>query len=91
MVKEEIWVTALERYLIPNDFKFSKKLAYSRSLKKLTTTMSSGWFKFFIIDNFELLVDNEDLSYIARFNDAVTKNKVRLTNEKPKTKTKRSY
>lgn len=67
MVKEEIFVTALERYLIPSNFKYSINLAYWRSLKKLTTTMSSGWFKFFIIDNFLDLYKNDD-NFIEKFN-----------------------
>lgn len=60
MVKEEIFVTALERFIIPNDFKYSPSLAYWQSLRKLCTTMSSGWFKFFCIDNFQFLVHNTD-------------------------------
>ncbi len=66
MVKEEIFVTALERYIIPQDFKYSVKLAYWRSLKKLTTTMSSGWFKYFIVSNFIELFDNQD-DFVSKF------------------------
>lgn len=68
MVKEEVFVTALERFLIPNDFKYSANLAYWRSLKKLTTTMSSGWFKMFIIANFIDLYKNSD-DYVQKFNN----------------------
>lgn len=80
MVKEEIWVTSLERFLIPNDFKYSAQLAYYQSLKKLTTTMSSGWFKFFIIDNFEKLYNNKDRSYIEKFKKAELEGKIKLNN-----------
>jgi hypothetical protein len=47
LVREEVWVTSLERYLIPSNFTCGDTAAYSKSLKKLATTMSSGYFKFF--------------------------------------------
>jgi len=78
LVKEEVWVTALERYLIPSNFTFGDKLAYNKSLKKLTTTMSSGWFKEFIIDNFDHLYYCKDRSYIERFKQAERQNKLKL-------------
>jgi hypothetical protein len=78
LVKEEVWVTALERYIIPSKFTHGNKLAYSKSLKKLTTTMSSGWFKEFIIDNFDTLYFCNDQSYIERFKTAERNNKLRF-------------
>jgi hypothetical protein len=78
LVKEEVWVTALERYLIPHDFKFSKIEAYQKSLKKLATTMSSGWFKFFILTNIDVLRNDRDFSYIDKFKQAEQQNKLRL-------------
>lgn len=65
LVREEIFVTALERFIIPNNF-FSKHRAYYLSLKKLATTMSSGWFSFFIISNLPILVRMED-DYVTKF------------------------
>lgn len=66
LVKEEVYVTALERYLVPNDFKYSSWRAYSQSLKKLITTMSSGWFSKFIIENYSELF-KPDSDYVTRF------------------------
>lgn len=77
LVKEEVWVTALERFLIPADFKMNQQLAYWKSLKKLMTTMSSGYFKLFMIDNYESLYKNTDLSYIEKFKNAEKQNKLR--------------
>lgn len=77
-VKEEIFVTALERYLIPFDFKYSRGLAYQRSLKKLVTTMSSGWFSRWMIDNFGLLTPNTDWEFIEKFKQAEKENKLRM-------------
>lgn len=80
LVKEEIWVTALERYHIPSDFTCGHAMAYGNSLKKLATTMSSGWFKFFILDNFKLLTGCKDKTYIWKFKQAELNNKLRKAN-----------
>lgn len=89
LVKEEVWVTALERYLIPSDFTDSPKSAYGKSLKKLITTMSGGgakgWFKLFMIDNYDKLYKNEDESYIERFKNAEKQSKVRFEQNYEKT------
>jgi hypothetical protein len=71
-------VTALERYLIPNDFKYSATLAYQQALKKLATTMSSGWFKFFILSNIHTLRKCRDRSYIDKFKTAESQNLIKL-------------
>jgi hypothetical protein len=78
LVKEEVWVTALERWLIPNDFKCSKIEAYQKALKKLATTMSSGWFKYFILTNIDVLRADRDFTYIEKFKQAEKENKLRL-------------
>lgn len=66
LAKEEIFVTALERFLIPRDFKFSSNRAYWLSLKKFVTTMSSGKMSRFLIDNFSKLAYNTD-DYVTKF------------------------
>lgn len=81
LVKEEVWVTSLERYLIPSNFTHSEKLGYAKSLKKLTTSMSSGWFKQFIISNFDKLYSCSDRRYIEKFKQAKQQNKLRLNND----------
>lgn len=69
MAKEEIYVTALERYLIPNNLDYSLGRAYNSSLKKFITTMSSGWMSFFLIDNFkDLIYDKFDYSQTFKNN-----------------------
>jgi hypothetical protein len=49
---EEVMVTAAERYMVPKDWKYPAKRAYIQSLEKLCTTMTSGWFRDFGIDNY---------------------------------------
>lgn len=61
-VVEETLVIALERFIIPNNWKYPFKLAYLESLKKVCTTLSSGWFRDFAIDNYPKLVNKYDSS-----------------------------
>jgi len=73
MAKEEIFVTALERFIIPK-LPYSQGRAYNASLKKFVTTMSKNWMSLFLIENFgELQYDKKD-DYIGRFNK--NKNKI---------------
>lgn len=53
---EEIEVTALERFLIPNIIS-NTRIAYVKSLNKVCTTMCSGWFRDFAIDNYPELIN----------------------------------
>jgi hypothetical protein len=78
LAREEIWVTALERFLIPNDFKYSNGLAYLKSLKKFATTMSSGFMKFWILDNFKDLMIPDGPEYVNKFKQALKDNKISL-------------
>jgi hypothetical protein len=56
-VAEETMVIAIERFLVPNDWKYSPKLAYFKSLEKVCTTLCSGWFRDFAIDNYPMIID----------------------------------
>jgi hypothetical protein len=76
LVREEVWVTALERYLVPADFKCSTSLSYFKSLKKLATTMSSGWFKQWIISNFDLLYVNNNVDWVNQFKSKLIKGEI---------------
>lgn len=53
-VVEEVMVIALERFLIPGIEKVPG-VAFQKSLKKVCTTLCSGWFRDFAIDNWEQL------------------------------------
>jgi hypothetical protein len=50
-VAEETTVIAIERFLVPNNWKYSLFGAYYKALTKVCTTLSSGWFRDFAIDN----------------------------------------
>lgn len=66
LIKEEIFVTALERWLIPSNFETNAGVAYLRAMQKFMTTMSTGWIAFWMIDNFALF-NKPDLSYVEKF------------------------
>lgn len=62
-IYEETSVIALERFLIPKDFVFGKKIAYILSLDKVCTTLTSGWFRDYAIDHYDEIVKMFD--YVA--------------------------
>lgn len=49
-IAEETFVIALERFMIPNNWKHPSKLAYMKALKKVCTTLCSGWFRDYAIN-----------------------------------------
>ena len=51
-VAEETYVIATERFMVPKDWNFNPKQAYYMALKKVCTTLCSGWFRDYAIDNF---------------------------------------
>lgn len=66
-VAEEGYVIALERFLIPNDWEYSFVGAYLKALQKICTTLTSGWFRDFAIDNLPeimLLFDKQKMQSI---------------------------
>lgn len=75
VVREEVFVTALERFLLTqreND----ALLAYRAAIKKLVLTMSRGWFPRFIIENLNEL-KSPDIDYVSKFKER--KNDYELT------------
>lgn len=64
-VREEVYATALERLMIPSDYKYSPRGAYAWALKKTIISFSKGWFPLFIVDNFSVL-SKPDIDYVKR-------------------------
>lgn len=52
-VAKEAYVIATERFLVPKDWNFPTKLAFYLSVNKICTTLCSGFFRDFAIDNYE--------------------------------------
>ena len=67
--REEIFVIALERFLIPNDFKTNPIVAYRRSAKILITRLSKGWFPKFIVENWSSL-NKPDFNFVEKFKES---------------------
>lgn len=59
-VQEEVYVIATERFIIPKGFDFNTKIAYNKALNKVCTTLCSGWFRDFAIDNYLEIVNSYD-------------------------------
>lgn len=53
---EETQVIAVERFMVPSQWEFIPRLAYMKSLEKVCTTLTSGWFRDFAIDNYPSIV-----------------------------------
>lgn len=59
-VAEECHVIACERFMIPTNWEHFQKLAYMKALNKVCTTLTSGWFRDFAIDNFPKILELYD-------------------------------
>lgn len=51
LVREELYATALERHLIPDDYVASRVTAYSAALQQTVTGFPKGWLPLFIVLN----------------------------------------
>lgn len=59
-VAEETYVIAIERFMVPNDWEFISKQAYYQALKKVCTTLCSGWFRDHALDHFPTIMNMFD-------------------------------
>jgi hypothetical protein len=64
---EETSVIALERILIPNDFKMNPKSAQMMAFNQLVTSMTKGWFPKFMLHNYKKIRDQFGYDYVERF------------------------
>lgn len=68
-VREECYVIGLERFLIPkldSPPLPSPKFSFHKALEKVCTTLTSGWFRDFAIDNYFEIADY-DVGYYGKF------------------------
>ena len=68
LVNEEAYATALERRIIPSDYKFPARPAYSWAIQMTITSFSKGWFPLYIVDNFINFI-KPDVDYVQRHLD----------------------
>lgn len=65
-ILEEAYVISIERFLIPNR-KFPPKFAFFKSLEKICTTLTSGWFRDYAIENWPELMSYAEYDFYGRF------------------------
>lgn len=65
LFREEIYATALERTLIPRDYKFSPRRAYAMALQKTITNLTKGRSATFLVDNLDTFMQ-PDVDYVKR-------------------------
>jgi hypothetical protein len=63
-IAEEAYVIATERYLVRTNWEFSYRGAYLSALKKICTTLTSGWFRDYAIDSYPEIVSLFDVQKI---------------------------
>jgi hypothetical protein len=64
LVREEVYATALERRLIPENYRGHRMSAYAYALKKTITDFTKGWFPLFIVEHYDEL-RRPDLNFVA--------------------------
>lgn len=70
-VREECFVLALERCLIPFNFNTRPQDAYNMALEKVCTSISSGWWREFAWENYYHIKDTYDGSFVEKFMDGL--------------------
>ncbi|MFF2531234.1 hypothetical protein ACFVS2_20240 [Brevibacillus sp. NPDC058079] len=82
-VQEEGYVIALERYIIPQfgDSWEDHFECYKKALKRICTTLTSGWFREFAIENYDEAVRRYNPEFVSIFKDAYMSGRI-----KPKAK-----
>lgn len=55
LVQEELYVIALERVLIPNQYRGNIRVAYAWALRRMITSLSKGWFAQWIVLHYDQL------------------------------------
>jgi hypothetical protein len=65
LYREEIYATALERWVIPMNYRCSPRWAYARALKKTIVSLTKGWSSRFLIENYDEF-RKPDFDYVVR-------------------------
>lgn len=65
MFREEIYVTALERLIIPNNYNYSPGAAYQWALRRTITSLTKGRSATFLVENYRTL-RKADVDYVAQ-------------------------
>ena len=74
---EECYTLALERSLIPNDFKPLPRKAFDMALMKVCTSITSGWFREWCWENYQEISDHYEESFVKKFQEALSQGKIK--------------
>lgn len=74
---EECYVLAIERSLVPHPGAMTRKEAFLKSLEKVCTSITSGWFREYCWENYDNIVSLYDDSYYDKFTAALEAGRVR--------------
>lgn len=70
-VLEETYVLALERSQIPNNFEIDPRVSFNIALEKVCTSITSGWFRDYAWENYDIISHMYNQSYIDKFKHAL--------------------
>jgi hypothetical protein len=78
-VQEEGYVIALERYIIPQygDDWDNYYECYKKAVKRICTTLTSGWFRSFALDNYDEVLRRYNPGFVEKFEAAVKSGVIR--------------
>jgi hypothetical protein len=79
-VLEESYVLALERSQIPLPGKWSPRKSFEYALEKVSTSITSGWFREYAYDNYYKVLNLYNDNYVSNFWKAVDDGKVKRIN-----------
>lgn len=68
LVREEIMATALERWVIPSNYKCSPRAAYAKATKKTITSLTKGKFALWIVMHYQDIY-KPDVDYVQVHRD----------------------
>lgn len=64
LFREEVYATALERLIIPNDYRYSPRRAYAWALRRTITSLTKGWSAQFLVEHYDD-IRVPDVDYVA--------------------------
>jgi hypothetical protein len=76
-VLEEAYVLALERCLIPFNFTTDPKKAFDTALMKVCTSITSGWFREFAWENYDMIQFIYSGRYVDKFHTALAEGNIK--------------
>ena len=65
LFREEVYATALERWVIPSGYKYSPRKAYAQAVRKTITSLTKGRSAQFMSENYDIF-RTPDMDYVRR-------------------------